>query len=92
MISLLLIILTVISSTIGLIILLVLTDIIALKNNSGIKVLYSALVITLLLLVFVLATKFISESDGDWLPSFKSSDSCNKKDPPFWCDLDTGDR
>ena len=87
MTSLLLAILIITGSIIGLTILAVLSDVITLKTSAAIKGLYSALFICLLLLVSVLAIKLLSENDKTWLPSFKSSDSCDKKNPPFWCDM-----
>ena len=87
----LLLTLLVLSCTIGLIIALVLSNFIALKTPSGIKTLYSALIIILLLLVIALATKFIFTEDNNWLPSFQTSDECDKQNPPFWCNLDTSE-
>lgn len=91
MTSLLLAILIITGSVIGLAILAVLSDMITLKTSAAIKGLYSALLICLLLLVSVLAIKLLSESDKTWRPSFKSSDSCDKKNPPFWCDMQAGE-
>ena len=81
--------LVVISSAIGLIILLVLADVLSLKKPSNIKTLYSALVVSVLLIILTFSSKYLfSDEHNKWLPSFDSSDSCNKPDRPFWCDLE----
>ena len=81
--------LTVISSAIGLIILLVMADVLTLKKPSNIKTLYSALIVAVLLIILTFSGKYLfSDKHNDWLPSFKSSDSCDKPDAPFWCDLE----
>ncbi len=81
--------LAVISSAIGLIILLVLADVLSLKKPSNIKTLYSALIVSVLLIIITFSSKYLfSDEHNNWLPSFDSSDSCNKPDRPFWCDLE----
>lgn len=78
--------LIVIASAIGLVVLLVVTGMIELRNSTNNKILYSALIITGLCLVLVLFAKALNIENGG-LSS--DSDECNKEDPPFWCHLDT---
>jgi len=84
----LLLILIIASGIIGLLIVLVHTDFIALKKASNIKTLYSSLVVCLLLFVIVFSVKLLSSDGGKkWLDSFSDSDDCDKIDRPYWCDL-----
>ena len=78
--------LVVIAAAIGLVVLLVVTGIIELRNPTNNKILYSALVITLLGLVLLLFTKALNLGEGG-LSS--SNNECDQEDPPFWCHLDT---
>ena len=78
--------LIVIAAAIGLVVLLVVTGVIELRNPTNNKILYSALVITLLCLVLVLFSKALNRG-GDNLSS--DSEECKQEDPPFWCHLDT---
>ena len=75
----------IVSSAIGLMILLVLSDIITLKTRANIKRLYNALLICLLLLVSALAIKLIAENNKIELQPSKNSDFCDKDNAPFWC-------
>ncbi len=84
----LLLILVFISTIIGLIIALVHTDFISLKDASKVKILYSALVISLLLLVIAFSAKLLSSDEGKkWLDSFSNSGDCEKPNRPYWCEL-----
>lgn len=84
----LLLILIFASLMIGLAIVLVHTDIISLKNASRVKILYSALVICLLLLVITFSAKLLSTDEGKkWLDSFSNNGDCDKPDRPYWCEL-----
>ena len=84
----LLLILAFASGIVALIILLVHTDFISLKDASSIKVLYSSLVVCLLLLVIAFSAKLLSSDEGKkWLDSFSDSGDCEKPDRPYWCEL-----
>lgn len=78
--------LIVIAAAIGLVVLLVVTGIIELRNPTNNKILYSALIIILLCLVLALFSKTLNHENGG-LSS--GSDECDKEDPPFWCHLET---
>jgi len=76
------------SLVIGLVIILIRADIISLKTSSRIKVLYSALIITLLLLFLGFSTKLLSTDNGQmWLDSFSNNGDCDKPNRPYWCEL-----
>ena len=77
--------LTVIAAAIGLVVLLLVTGIIELRNPTNNKILYSSLVIILLCLVLTLFTKALTMENG--LSS--TNDECARDDPPFWCNLNT---
>ncbi len=84
----LLLILAFASGIVALIILLVHTDFISLKDASSIKVLYSSLVVCLLLLVIAFSAKLLSSDEGKkWLDSFSDSGDCEKPERPYWCEL-----
>ena len=78
-----------ISCMIGMVILLVLANVLTLKKPSNIKILFNALIFSLLAFVTVLSGKYIFSSEhNDWLPNFQDSDSCDKPDRPYWCEID----
>ena len=77
--------LIVIAAAIGLVVLLVVTGMIELRNPTNNKILYSALVVTLLCLVLLLFSKALNLEGG----AFSSSDECGQEDPPFWCHLES---
>ncbi len=84
----LLIALLFVSLVIGLAISLIRANFISLKNSSHIKVLYSALIITLLLLFLGFSTKlFSAEKAQMWLDSFSNNGDCDKPNRPYWCEL-----
>ncbi len=77
--------LVVIIAVVGLVVLLLITRLIELRNPSNNKILYSALVISLFFLVLALFAKvLLSNKLGT-----ASNDECEKEDPPFWCHLET---
>ncbi len=76
------------SGIIGLMIILVRTGFISLKNAAGIKILYSSLVICLLLLVLAYSAKLLSTDEGKkWLDSFSDNGDCERPNRPYWCEL-----
>ena len=76
------------SVAIGLIIILVQTKFILLKDANSIKVLYSALITCLLLVVIVFSAKLLSTDEGKkWLDSFSDNGDCEKPNRPYWCEL-----
>ena len=77
--------LIVIAAAIGLVVLLVVTGMIELRNRTNNKILYSALVIVLLCLVLLLFSKALNQENG----ALSSNDECDQEDPPFWCHLET---
>ena len=84
----LLLILAFTSVIIGLIIALVHTNFISLKEASSVKILYSVLVISLLLLVITFSAKLLSSDEGKkWLDSFSDNGDCEKPNRPYWCEL-----
>ena len=83
-----LVILVFASTIIGLIIILVLTKFVSLKDTSSIRILYSALVICLLLFVITFSVKLLTTDEGKkWLDSFSTSGDCDKPNRPYWCEL-----
>ncbi len=76
--------LIVIAAAIGLVVLLVVTGMIELRNPTNNKILYSALIIVLLCLVLLLFSKALNTNG-----TLSSSDECDQDDPPFWCHLET---
>ena len=82
-----LLILVVITAAVSLLVLLVVTNIVELRNPSNSKALYSTLVVSLLFLVLLLFAKaFFSHNVN--LQS-DNGNECEKEDPPFWCYLDS---
>ena len=77
--------LIVIAAAIGLVVLLVVTGMIELRNPTNNKILYSALIVVLLCLVLLLFSKALNRENG----ALSSSDECDQNDPPFWCHLET---
>ena len=75
--------LAVIAAAIGLLVLLLVTGIIELRNSSNNKFLYSVLIITILCLVLALFAKALSNRD-----SSNGNNECAQEDPPFWCHLE----
>ena len=78
--------LVVITAAIGLVVLLLVTGMIELRNPSNNKILYSALIIFLLFLVLALFIKALSNNSAN---SGNGADECKQEDPPFWCHLET---
>ena len=76
--------LIVIAAAIGLVVLLVVTGMIELRNPTNNKILYSALIIVLLCLVLLLFSKALNIENG----TLSSGDECDQEDPPFWCHLE----
>ena len=77
-----------ISAVIGVIVILINVDIIALKNSQQVKMFYSALIIILLVFLLGLMVKIFTSQDGQkWLDSFSDNGDCDKIDRPYWCDL-----
>ena len=66
--------LIVIAAAIGLVVLLVVTGMIELRNPTNNKILYSALVIVLLCLVLLLFSKALNQENG----ALSSSDECDQ--------------
>lgn len=75
---------TVIAAAIGLVVLLLVTGIIELRNPSNNKLLYSVLIITILCLVLTLFAKALNNTGQS-----RDNDECAQEDPPFWCHLGT---
>lgn len=78
--------LVVITAATGLVVLLLVTGMIELRNPANNKFLYSALVISLFLLVLTLFTKVLSSNDLNFT---SGNNECEKQNPPFWCHLET---
>ena len=76
------------SAVIGIIIVLVKIDIVALKNAAQVKTLYSSLIVILLIFFIALTAKILMSDKGQmWLDSFSENGDCDKIDRPYWCDL-----
>lgn len=71
------------SLIIGLVVLLLTTNIIGLPNPRSYKYVYSALVICLLLFVLLLFAKALLV----YYNNSQNVDECKKSNPPFWCEL-----
>lgn len=79
----LLIIFIITSLVIGLVVLLLTTNLIGLPNPAAYKIVYSALVICLLFFVLTLFAKALFV----YYENAKDVDECKKANPPFWCEL-----
>ena len=77
-----------ISAVLGVMVALVKTDIIALKNSTQIKVFTNLLIASLLLLLVGVTVKLLMSDEGQrWLDSFSENGDCDQVDRPYWCDL-----
>lgn len=77
-----------ISAVTAVLIILVKTEIISLKNTAQVKVFYSALTISLLAFCILLSVKLLTSDEGKkWLDSFSENGDCERIDRPYWCEL-----
>lgn len=83
LIDTLLIIFIIASLLVGLVVILLTTNLIGLPNPEYYKIVYSVLVICILLFVLTLFAKALFT----YKQNSQNTNECNKANPPFWCEL-----